>query len=317
MGATMTKGVALRVEFTTAPLAEIAGAEPQVVRLALPPLAGVAAEEVFDGLEPLGVSGGVALFRRGGLIVGHARAVFAEATVEADSQALYARVLAACAGKQLYRIWNYVPRINEHTGGLEHYRAFCKGRSLAFEAALGDGFERLLSAASAVGSDGRTIEVIFAAGDASPRHVENPEQVPAYRYPAEYGPRSPSFSRATVVEEGGAKWVFVSGTASIKGHATVGVGSLQEQIAATVDNLRLVSRASGLGENLGADAAGKTAGWARHFKIYLRRAEDFSEARRALEGVLVFPERGDRVSWLRSDICRAELDVEIEATLRA
>ncbi len=323
MGAAMTKDVALRVEFTTAPLAEIAGAEPHVVKVALPPLGGVAVEELFDGLELVGVSDGVALFRRGGLLVGHARAVFAEASVEADTRVLYGRVLAACGGKKLYRVWNYVPRINEHTGGLEHYRAFCKGRSLAFEAAFGAKFERQLSAASAVGSDGRTIEVIFAAGGAEPQHVENPEQVPAYRYPAEYGPRSPSFSRATVVEEGGQKWVFVSGTASIKGHATVGVGSLREQITATVDNLRLVSRASGLGGNLGASVGASQetgnggTGWARSFKVYLRRAEDFAEARRALEGVLVFPERGDRVSWLRSDICRAELDIEIEATLRA
>ncbi len=164
-----------------------------------------------------------------------------------------------------------------------------------------------------MGSDGRTIEVVFAAGQAGPRHVENPEQVPAYLYPAEHGPRPPSFSRATVVEEGGRRGVFVSGTAAIKGHATVGAGSLSEQIGYTLDNLRLISRASGVGGALGADGGG--AQWTRHFKVYLRREADLAEARRLLEGALVFP--GDRVCWLRSDICRAELDIEIEATLRA
>jgi chorismate lyase/3-hydroxybenzoate synthase len=291
------------------------------IGIELPWLAGAEREGIFSGLEPVAAVQGVTLYRRGGLLVGHAREAFLEATVEADARRLYERVLAATGRRHLYRMWNYVPLINAHTGGLEHYRSFCKGRSLAFEAAFGAGFERQLPAASAVGSDGRTLEVIFAAGDASPQHVENPEQVPAYLYPPEHGPRPPSFSRATVVTEGGQKWVFVSGTASIKGHATVGVGSLRAQIDGTLDNLRLISRASGVGENLGAGAdagvngkAGAT--WARHFKVYLRRGDDLAAAKVALEGVLVFPEAGDRVSWLRSDICRAELDIEIEATLR-
>jgi len=285
----------------------------------LPCLAGKEVEEIFtrlvlDGAPDAETAGkkpveGVTLFQRQGLLVGYAREPFTAGDGEAATRRLYERVLAACAGGQLYRIWNYVPGINEVSAGLENYRAFCKGRSVAFEEAFGAGFQRQLPAASGVGSEGRTLEVIFVAGANAPRHVENPEQVPAYLYPPEHGPRSPSFSRATVVEEGGQRWVFVSGTAAIKGHQTVAVGSLEEQIDCTLDNLRLVSRASGVGENLGAG----DAGWTRHFKIYLRHAKDLAEARAALEGKLV--SSADRVTWLRSDICRAELDIEIEVTL--
>jgi len=315
MDASPSTEAALRVVFGPARPGGRAALKGDRVDIELPCLGGTAQEEIFDGLRPVGSGDGVELFARGGLLVGHAREAFVEAGVEDGARKLYERVLAACEGRQLYRIWNYVPRINDHTAGLEHYRAFCKGRSLAFEAAYGAGFERQLPAASAVGSDGRTLEVIFAAGDAPPRHVENPEQVPAYLYPPEHGPRSPSFSRATVVREGGQRWVFVSGTAAIKGHATVGVGSLREQIDCTLDNLRLISRASGAGDDLGAgEKSGSGAGWARHFKIYLRRAADIADAKALLEGKLVFP--GDHVTWLRSDICRAELDIEIEATLR-
>jgi enamine deaminase RidA (YjgF/YER057c/UK114 family) len=303
---------ALHIAFVPAQ-AVVPAAAPDRVCIELPSLAGDGAEEIFEGLASVGVTEGVALLRCDGLVVGHAREAVSGDDMEAAARRLYARVLAACSGRQLYRMWNYVPRINEEVAGLENYRAFCKGRSLAFEAAFGAGFERQLPAASAVGSDGRTIEVVFAAGQAGPRHVENPEQVPAYLYPAEHGPRPPSFSRATVVEEGGRRWVFVSGTAAIKGHATVGAGSLDTQITCTLDNLRLILRASGVGGALGADAGG--ARWTRHFKVYLRRETDLAEARRRLEGTLIFP--GDRVCWLRSDICRAELDIEIEATLRA
>ena len=298
---------ALRISFGGSALAE-SGAS---LRLDVPCLAGQAHETIFEGLQPLPARDGVTLFQRGGLLVGHAQEAFDEKNVEAASRRLYERVLDACGSRPLYRAWNYVPRINVHTDGLEHYRAFCKGRSLAFEAGHGTGYEIRLPAASAVGSDGRTLDVVFAAGEHPPRHVENPEQVPAYRYPRDYGPRSPSFSRATVVMEGGREWIFVSGTASIKGHTTVGVGSLHEQIACTLDNLRLISLGSGVGDSLGQ---GSTSGpWERHFKIYLRRAEDLPVARQLLEGSLVVP--GDHVTWLRSDICRAELDIEIEATL--
>src|SRR6185295_16228459 len=153
-------------------------------------------------------------------------------------------------GHHLYRIWNYVPGINTLTDGFENYRAFCQGRSLAFEAEAGAGFPRVLPAASGVGTHDGCLSVVFVAGSAVPRHVENPEQVPAYRYPAEHGPRAPSFSRATVVQIGDRRFTFISGTSAIKGHATVAPDALLDQLDCTLDNLRLVSKEAGSGENL-------------------------------------------------------------------
>jgi hypothetical protein len=114
------------------------------------------------------------------------------------------------------------------------------------------------------------------------------------------------------VEEAGARYVFISGTAAIKGHATVAAGDLGGQIACTLDNLRIISLGCGLGQRLGE---GSDPTWQRHFKIYLRRAEDYMKAAAALEGALFSPQ--DRVTWLQSDICRAALLIEIEATLVA
>ncbi len=154
---------------------------------------------------------------------------------------------------------------------------------------------------------------------------ENPEQVPAYEYPEDYGPKSPSFSRAMQVVADGRRWTFVSGTAAIKGHLSMAAGDLAGQIDCTLDNLRLISAACGLGETLGAGGAtgaedGRVTngrGVERHFKVYLRHARDLAAARARLEapggrGLFV---AGDRVTWLRSDICRAELLIEIEATV--
>jgi hypothetical protein len=277
------------------------------LRLPVPLLAGEAVERIFDEVHPAGETDGFRLFRRGGLLLGCALEP-ARPDLVAQTQSLYQRLIALSRGRHLYRVWNYVPRINAHVAGLENYHAFCRGRSLAFEEAHGPEFKRALPAASAVGGDDHHLAVIFAAGSALPRHIENPEQTPAYEYPEEHGPRPPSFARATVVEEDDRRYAFISGTSAVKGHATVAPGAWDEQLACTLDNLRLISQAIGLGDAFGA---GKNL--SRHFKVYLRRAGDLAAVRIALEAALLQP--GDRVTYLRADICRAALNLEVEVTL--
>src|SRR5690606_27332761 len=134
------------------------------------------------------------LFAAAGLLIGVADEA-AEDDLGEQARRIYRELLVKVGARKLVRVWNYVPRINEpDASGLENYRAFCRGRSEAFEERLGAGYEGHLPAASAVGGvDGR-MTVIFVATDAEPVHVENPEQVPAYAYPPEHGPRPPSFT---------------------------------------------------------------------------------------------------------------------------
>ena len=297
--------IPLRVAFTGAPI------EPEaIVRIDTPWLAGATCEELFAAVHPIGSDHGVQLFRSGGLLLGCAHEPFPLAEAAARTQALYQRILAVTRNQHLYRVWNYVPQINAESAGLENYRAFCQGRSLAFEATLGDEFQPQLPAASAVGCEGRQLKVIFVAGDAAPVHFENPEQVPAYLYPVEHGPRAPSFARATVARAGGQTWTFISGTSAIKGHETVAPGALDAQLECTLDNLRLMSRKSGLGDDLGIGQLAQ-----RQFKVYLRHARDLAAARERLEHSLFRSQ--DVVTYLQAEICRAALNIEIEATIRA
>lgn len=274
----------------------------------MPWLGGAATENLFGHARLLSVSDGLVLHESGDLLIGRARAGFASDALAASTQELYGRVLQACAGRHLLRIWNYVPRINEVTAELENYRAFCVGRARAFEAAFGPDFRGSLSAASAVGSAGEEIEVVFVAGRTPPRHFENPAQVPAYLYPAEHGPRSPSFARATVSEDGARQWVFISGTAAIRGHQTVAPGSIEAQLACTLENLALIGETAGVGRGLGVAPDGQ-----RFFKVYLRNPNEYAAVRTRLEQTLVHPQ--DQTIYLQADICRAELMIEIEATL--
>ena len=242
-------------------------------------------------------------------MIGFAR-VDPEGDLEGAAGRVYGAILKASGGLNLYRIWNFVPHINAAgTGGLENYQAFCRGRSLAFESALGGGFPSSLPAASAVGTTRRELTVAFLAGEGAVSHFENPAQVPAYEYPAEHGPRSPSFARATSVASGTARDVFVSGTSAVVGHETVSPHATPGQLDCTLENLRLISGACGLGPNLGAGTGAK-----RHFKVYLRNARDLDLVARRLADRLLAP--GDRVSYLGADICRSALNVEIEVTVR-
>lgn len=296
----------LRIAFTGA-----IGSAPKNVHgttVDVPCLAGNNYEEIFPNAELVGQEPGLAIYRSGQLLLGCVTETLASADVDGHTRRAYQRMLAAAQGLHLYRVWNYVPRINAVVAGLENYRAFCRGRAEVFERAWGNDYKSLLPAASAVGCDDDRITVVFVAGPEQPTHLENPEQVPAYEYPKEHGPRPPSFSRATLAGADGLRYIFISGTAAIKGHVTISPGTLNEQIACTLDNLRLVSRATSIGDELGADGA-----WKRHFKVYLRRAEDLLAARAQLEGKLL--RETDQVTWLRADICRGALNIEIEATL--
>jgi hypothetical protein len=279
------------------------------LELKIPVLGDEAREVIFPQALTRQEGAGLPLFTQGGLLLGCVtEPVTDERALSGQTQAIYRRVLAAARGHHLYRIWNYVPRINALAGGLENYRAFCQGRSLAFEAGAGAGFPQVLPSASGVGSDDGCLSLVFVAGSVPPRHFENPEQIPAYRYPQEHGPRSPSFSRATVAVLPDRTLTFISGTAAIKGHQTVAPGTLEAQLDCTVDNLRLISSAAGLGDDLGAGRVSH-----RHFKVYLRHAADFAVTRTRLEHSLL--RSTDRVIYLQADICRAALNVEIEATL--
>jgi hypothetical protein len=275
----------------------------------LPVLGGDATEAIFCSAIPSEPAGECRLYHADGWLWG---SVTAEARSNLDevTQNLYRAILRAARGRHLCRIWNYVSGINQPTPGFaDRYHAFCQGRSLAFEEEFGGAYKRRLPAASAVGAEHDRLSVVFAASAKEPCHFENPNQTPAYEYPPAYGPRTPSFARATVVPGENQSDVFIAGTSAILGHATIASDDTPAQLACTLANLRSISQVCGLGAALGADRSGQ-----RHIKVYLRHADDCGAVAAALETQLLRP--GDHVSYLRADICRAELNVEIEVTVR-
>lgn len=196
-----------------------------------------------------------------------------------------------------FRIWNFIPNINVGEGDAEEYKKFCVGRLRAFEQLKVDDLQ--FPAASALGHHSSGAVIYLLASKKPGLHHENPRQERAYRYPREYGPSSPSFSRATSISFNGVKQVFVSGTASIVGHETCSVGSLGEQLAITLDNIELLLN------SITAEQASSLSA----VRVYLRYPEHAAEAQAYLAQRLP----GVESVLLLADICRANLLVEIEA----
>ncbi len=291
------------------PVAEVGrNADVPALHVALPVLAGLANESVLEGGSPVAARDGFTLFATPGHLGGFAVAS-ASLDLEAAAADLYRRLFAVTRGLHLHRIWNYVPQINASAHGLENYRHFCRGRSLAFEHQFGRDFEQRLPAASGVGAMRGPLALAFLAGESAPAHFENPRQVPAFHYPKEYGPRAPSFSRATLVRNAdGERQLFISGTAAIRGHASVAPGDLTGQLDCTVENLRMIGQTAGIGPDLAAATEAS-----RHFKVYIRRATDLARVQAHLDRSLL--RAGDTVSYLHADLCRADLLVEIEGVV--
>lgn len=246
-----------------------------------------------------------------------------DGVLEQATGALYTELLALTQGWHLQRIWHYLPRINAcDATGLERYRAFCRGRSLAFEATFGENFHSHLPAASAVGCEADTF-VMYACARKQARvhYLENPLQLPAYRYSQAFGPRAPGFARASLTrfpEANGAanrtgqqSEIFISGTASIRDERSLVGGGIGDQFDITIENLNRIAAECGLKAFL-SDAPA-IAGQQRRFKVYLRNAGDYAEISQRLAAFL---HADDEVIYVRSDICRAELDIEIEASVR-
>lgn len=206
---------------------------------------------------------------------------------------------------RLARIWNYVPAINADAVDGERYWQFNKARQESFLARrrpVVDG----VPAGSALGTPtGSPLVVYFLATRAALRAIENPRQVSAYHYPLQYGPRSPTFSRAALLAEPAGGALLVSGTASIVGHRSMHADDVAAQTRETLANIDvLIAEANRLSSNSQYAAEGLA------YKVYVRHPDHLPAIADELCAAL-----GDAaaVTYLHADVCRRDLLVEIEA----
>jgi chorismate lyase / 3-hydroxybenzoate synthase len=214
-------------------------------------------------------------------------------------------VLEATQHRHLVRIWNYLPEINVAAAGEERYRLFNSARQAAFRKS-GRAVIGSVPAACALGSPaGARLCVYLLAARHPSMTIENPRQTSAYHYPPKFGKHSPTFSRACIY--GGARHanLFISGTASIVGHETIHHGDAEAQTRETLANINAL-----------LDEANRISGGKRYFmntlklKVYVRRPADLP----AIQAIVARESSAESPLYLKADICREDLLVEIEAT---
>jgi chorismate lyase/3-hydroxybenzoate synthase len=197
----------------------------------------------------------------------------------------------------LVRCWNYLPHINAKVSGLERYKHFNIGRQEAFIASRHSHLSGSPSACALGTAEGSMI-VYFLATHAEPRTIEN-------YYPDQYGPSSPTFSRAVLLPLDGMEVLFVSGTASILGHDSLHHGDVAAQTVETLHNIDIVVAQTNLKSDLGGFTSRDLC-----MKVYIRNREDWASVNRVMQEYF---DDNINVTCLQADICRAELLVEIEA----
>jgi enamine deaminase RidA (YjgF/YER057c/UK114 family) len=234
---------------------------------------------------------------------GRGASALAAATLTAYRQIF--DLLDRTAHRHLMRIWNYLPDINGQVDGDERYRHFNAARQAAFRQS-GRSTVGSVPAACALGSPtGSPLSIYFLASRQAPTVLENPRQISAYRYPAQYGTHSPTFSRACLLTDRAGTTLFVSGTASIVGHETFHPGNVRAQTRETLANIEAL-----------LEEANRLAGCARYgfetlaLKAYVRRREDLIAVAQTIEATLSAP---IPVLYVQADVCRSDLLVEIEA----
>lgn len=206
--------------------------------------------------------------------------------------------------KYLWRAWNYMPSITGTSHGQERYQQFNAGRQRGF-ALSNRSVTGNVPAACALGVSGGPLSVAFLAGRSPTLPIENPRQVSAYHYPARYGSQSPTFSRASLAQVQQQELLFLSGTASIVGHQTVHVGDVKNQTIETLANVQAIIDQANLRKQ-GPQAFGPQD---LQLRVYVRHAQDCDAVR-----AIVNAHWGCAVQavYLQADICRSDLDVEIE-----
>lgn len=218
----------------------------------------------------------------------------------------------------IVRQWNYIGNIVALREGKQNYQEFNDARSHYYsKGSWSNGYP----AATGIGASCEGVIVggiAFKAAEPTSKHIypiDNPLQVAAHVYSkrvliddaANAVKSTPKFERAKVIETERGACCFVSGTAAIRGEASMEASSASMQTKMTIENIEhLVSK-----ENL--VKYGCKAYDLRYAKlhVFVKHTEHYAEVKAVVESA--YPDM--EVVYTIADICRGELLVEIEGIL--
>lgn len=217
----------------------------------------------------------------------------------------------------IVRQWNYIEGITMTDGGRQHYQEFNDARSRFYNTVR---WENSYPAATGIGTScgGVIVDVDAIMNTGCKMKVaalNNSLQVPAHAYSQVvlYGAEdrscneksTPKFERAKVIFNETGLHIYISGTAAIRGEKSLNETSAGEQTLITLENIEHLISPSSLtvtGEEI-TDHARICS-----LRVYLKDECDFAQCREIISNR--YP--GIPAVYLKADICRDELLVEIE-----
>jgi enamine deaminase RidA (YjgF/YER057c/UK114 family) len=218
----------------------------------------------------------------------------------------------------IVRQWNYIENIVGYTYKDQHYQIFNDVRSFYYDKS---NFIHGYPAATGIGMETAGIIIDFIAIQEKGSNVtifpiKSPVQTDAHTYSKEVLEHNsqaksvvettPKFERAKAIVSHNQYLIMVSGTAAIKGQYSVNNNDAAEQAILTMENIfRLVST-----ENLKKHSNLITSQKAEpcYFRVYIKNPDDYLKVKSACEKYSTNTD----IVYLKADICRKELSVEIE-----
>ncbi|MDP2889911.1 MAG: hypothetical protein Q8P34_13240 [Bacteroidota bacterium] len=211
----------------------------------------------------------------------------------------------------IVRQWNYIEDITRIEGDRQHYQDFNDLRSHFYaKAKWCSGYP----AATGIGTQcgGVMVEIIAISGnELINRVLDNPLQIAAHHYsedvllgeadPAFRRRTTPKFERARVIGSSGNQTVFISGTAAIRGEASLNEDDVLEQTKVTMANIDyLISDG-----NYPSESTERTY---KMLRIYIKTPSMMELVHEYMKKH--YPETTQ--IFICADVCREELLIEIE-----
>ncbi len=210
----------------------------------------------------------------------------------------------------IIRQWNYIEDIVRVDGNNQNYQDFNDVRSEYYsDAFVKNGYP----AATGIGMNegGVIIEFIAMQSDeATSFAVDNPLQIAAHAYSENVmignscNKTTPKFERARFLKYHDRQMMFISGTASILGEKTIGIGNPDEQTLVTASNIKkLYSEEILKRRNIEYRSV-----FFNHCRVYIKYKNDFSSIEKTCRECF----GNIPMVFIQADICRNDLLVEIE-----
>ena len=221
----------------------------------------------------------------------------------------YRRLFDELHGYRPIRLWNFIPDVGRRISkNLDRYTSFNEARYAALLEIYGtqEALQTNLRAATALGHSSTSFALHCLASNRPSSAVENPRQIPAWRYSATYSPTPPSFSRACIARLGPGTdlTLLISGTASICGEASRHLGDLPSQTRETFANLHSL-----IAEGTPGSSAPPLSRLT-HLRVY--RHPSIGEGRMGATIASHVQQPDLLVEHCTANLCRRELLVEIE-----